>query len=869
MSNLSDSPLIAVVIPLFKHSVLVADALESVLGQKCQFPFRVIVVNDGCPFQESDLQIKSIQAVHPRVVHYVVQRNRGLSAARNTGIDYALKRFQSIQAIYFLDADNTLLPSALNAAYSKLMGEPETSWIYPNIDMFGIGRNYDYSGPYSLFRHALFNICEAGSLVHRRLFDAGIRFDETMKLGYEDWDFWLTAAESGFRGAQHPNFGFCYRNRGESMLSQAHRDDKEIQCELQRKHAALLGRRGLMRLESKENLRYAIFLTDTNEVLLTSGNSENSVTLPQAEFDELFWRNIVIPTAQFVPPFFVFMTRPIFDELSQLGLILWVLHDCEIVLKDMTISCLAIDPTSDHSFEFKPGGKAGHSDVLALGRDLACAIIRDSDTNWIEQVMVPPDEMKVSIKTIVVPRRPALVATPDGAAAIALLFRIRSWRASHFAKSAQRPWIWRELTVPPPHALYTKVRDAFGGEVVYPAPSGSVRNIGFILPIASFGGVERVAYNLAQQFSDAGWRVHLFVISQTRIEIPREFASAMSSINFLNGAGFGGWDPNTEYQGTALSATRNSQHATNRIVAALAWLDAVVNCHSGDFHSAAADLRQLGVKTAAHLHLLDLTSFGRSVGHPILTLAYEHAYDLILCNSKRLMSWMHAAGIPGEKLLLVPNAPGHPVDAAGRQETLALRGNSPDGDLNVLYLGRLDRQKGIDRLAEVVRQTRDLDLPVNWRIVGSNVTGDIPPPAILQPLLEPAVFESQELTALFSWAHVLVLLSDYEGVPLSVLEAQRLGVIVIATNVGALDEMISNGMNGFLIESESAVGQTVGLLKLLREAPELRSRIAAAASQVIEWPAAAKELIDRLNAIVNTSKIPANIARVWTSAAPA
>jgi glycosyltransferase involved in cell wall biosynthesis len=232
-------------------------------------------VNDGCPYQESDLQIKSILAVYPDLVRYVVQPNLGLSAARNAGVDYALRNFPSVQSIYFMDADNRILPGAIDAAYSKLLEEPETSWIYPNIDMFGIRRNFDYGGTYSLLMHTQHNICEAGSLVHRRVFDAGIRFDEKMKLGYEDWDFWLTAAAHGFRGAQHPHFGFRYRNRGESMLSQAHRDNGEIQSYLQRKHARLLGKRNLLRLESMEALRYAIIFTDTNEVLLSTGSSDH------------------------------------------------------------------------------------------------------------------------------------------------------------------------------------------------------------------------------------------------------------------------------------------------------------------------------------------------------------------------------------------------------------------------------------------------------------------------------------------------------------------------------------------------------------------------------------------------------------------
>jgi glycosyltransferase involved in cell wall biosynthesis len=855
MPSPSDSPIIAIVIPLFKHSVLVVDALQSAIGQRSRYPFVVIIVNDGCLFQESDLQVKSILAVHPGI-RYVVQQNRGLSAARNTGIDYSLTNFPTVQAIYFMDADNTILPGAIDAAYSKLVEEPETSWIYPNIDMFGIKRNFDYGGPYSLLMHTQYNICEAGSLVHRRVFDAGIRFDEQMKLGYEDWDFWLTAAARGFRGAPHPHFGFRYRNRGESMLSQAHRDDGEIQSYMQRKHAPLLSRRNLMRLESIEAFRYAIVFVDTNEVLLTTGSSDPASAISQAEFDELFWRNIILPTRQYIPPFFVLMTRSIFDRLSQLGLLLWVLHDSEVALKEMNVSCLVIDPAPGHAIEVKPGGRASNSDVLALGRELVYATIRAADTTWIERIVSPDDEMKVLTKTVTIPRGTGFSPTPRGSAAFAFLVKIRSWRASPFRAAAGRSWIWRELSIPPPHSLYFNIRAAFAGEVVYPSPSTTGRNIGFVLPMASFGGVERVAYNLAQQFSRAGWRVHLFVLGRTRIEIPNEFASSVTSINFLNDAAFDGWDPKSEYQGTALPAARNSPRAPHRIVAALAWLDAAVNCHSGEFNAAAAELRQIGVKTAAHLHLLDMSPLGRSVGHPLITLAYEHAYDLILCNSQQLMSWMHGAGIPYEKLLRVPNAPGHPVEAARQEKILAQRRSSSKRRLNVLYIGRLDRQKGIDRLADVVRQTRDLDLPIDWRIVGSSVTGDAPIPPSLQHLLEPAVFDSEQLTSVFGWADVMVLLSDYEGIPLSILEAQRLGVVVIATNVGALSEIISPGKNGFLTERETAVEQTVSLLKMLIEVPSLRSKIAAVASRVIEWPEAAAELIERMTALVERQSKP-------------
>jgi glycosyltransferase involved in cell wall biosynthesis len=854
MANLSDSAVIAIVIPLFKHSVLVVDALASAIAQQTRYPFAIVVVNDGCPFQESDLQVKAVQATCPEMIRYVVQRNGGLSAARNTGIEYALKHFPALKAVYLMDADNLILPGAIDAAYTKLMAEPEISWIYPHIDMFGIRRNFDYSGPYSVLKHTQYNICEAGSLVHRRIFDAGIRFDEQMKLGYEDWDFWLTAAARGFKGANHPHFGFRYRNRGESMLSQAHRIDSELQFNIVRKHNSLLGRRSLLRLESEEALRYALVFTDTNEVLLTTGTSDPGSAIPMAEFDEMFWRNIILPTRQHVPPFFAFMNRTTFDLLSRLGLLLWVLHDSEVTLKDKNICCYSIESTTSEAFQIFVGARPSDSDVLVLGRDLVCTTIHSVDTSWVDRIVQPDDEMKVLAKTLKVPRCPESGLMTKGSAAVALLQRIRAWRASPYRAASEKKWIWRELSVPPPHNLYFNVRAAFGGDVVYPLPSTGARNIGFILPLASFGGVERVAYNLARQFAREGWKVHLFVIGQTHIEIPAEFSQSMSSINFLNDSSFGGWDPESEYQGTALPTARNRPRATSRIVAALAWLDAIVNCHSGELNAAAAELRRLGVKTAAHLHLLDLSPNGRPVGHPMITLAYEHAYDLIVCNSEHLRSWMHAAGIPHEKLLHVPNAPGHAVDPSLRERILAKRTSLIPKRLDVLYIGRLDRQKGMERLAEVVKQSRELDLGINWRIVGSSVTRDCRTPPVLQEMLEPAVFDGQRLTELYGWADVMILLSEFEGIPLSVLEAQRLGVVVIATNVGALPEVITSGANGFLVERETAVEQTLGLLRLLAEVPALRSRIAANASNVIDWQEASFELIDKMAALVDSSE---------------
>jgi glycosyltransferase involved in cell wall biosynthesis len=838
-----DQPVVGIVVPLFKHSVLVADALASVIDQITRLRYVVVVVSDGCPFADSDQQVKAIRAVHPELIVYLMRPNGGLSAARNTGIDYILARFPSVEAIYFLDADNCLRPRAIATAYARLAEEQDASWVYPNIDMFGQRRNFDYCGPYSVLKHLFYNICEAGSLVHRRVFEAGIRFDASMRHGYEDWEFWLSAAASGFRGVHHPHSGFLYRNRAESMLSQSKREEDALLAYVHRKHAALLQRDRLLALEEAEAPRHALVFLDTGEVLLGLGAAR---TLSRAAFDVLLWRNIVIPAAQHIPPFFLFMTRALFDELARSGMLAWVVYDSEITLAAHNIACLEIEAASGAFFALRPGREPRHCGVLAIKRDLLVAVIMASDTAWIERLPSPDAGMKVATKTLTLPRESGAAAAT---AAFGFLFCVMGWREAPFRQAARCGWSWRERTVPPSHDLFLDVRRKLDGEVIYPRPRGTQKSIGFVLPAGGLGGVERVACNVAQQCAASGWAVHLFMLGTDRLERPEEFAGTFASINFLDAATFGGWDGNRLYQGTALPAVGNTPGAIARIASALGWLDVVINHHSGALNGAAAALRRLGVVTATHLHLLDRTGFGRPLGHPVLALAYEHAYDLVLCGSEQLLAWMHAAGVPDDKLMLVANAPGHPLAQERRRDILARRSVRPHDRLHVLYLGRLDRQKGIDRLADVIGQARRLELGIDWRIVGSVVIDTPPLPPLVQALVEPPVYRADQLTALFAWADVMLLLSDFEGVPLSILEAQRLGVVVIATDVGAVSEVIESGVNGLLVRRESAVGDTVDLLRTLIDFPAVRLAIARAAGDVKEWSETCAPLLRRLEAL--------------------
>ena len=842
IARANTGPAIGIVVPLFKHSTLIGDAIASLLAQTAGLDCIIAVVNDGCPFGESGEHVRALRAAAAADIRYVLQPNAGLSAARNTGIEVILRHAPSVQAIYFMDSDNRLRPGGLQAAFGRLHATPDASWVYPNIDMFGIGQHFDYSGSYSAFKHAFYNICEAGSLVHRRVFDAGIRFDPLMRSGYEDWEFWLQAQEAGFLGVHEPHFGFLYRNRAESMLSQSKRDEDAILAYVRNKHKRLWQRARLHELEDASGPRHAIIFIDTDEVMV---GLSATTSLTHEHFKTILWRNAVATHLQHVPHYLLFTTRETYTRLTEAGLLSLAVHNCQTALANHDIATIELAAAEGCAFTIKPGAHARGAHLIATTRDILAAILRDADTKWIEQLPTANPSLRLANRTLSFPQGTRL---PSPAVVFGFLYLVMRWHDSPFRAAASQAWEWRVRSVPPSHRLHHDLSHRLGGQPGYPHVPDGRRSIGFALPMGAFGGVERVAYNIAAIFNASGWSTHLFMIGTGEVMIPEGFATAFSTINFLDDRQLADWDATRQYQGTALAACAADPAVAGRIAGALGWLDVVVNHHSGALGAAASLLRRGGTRVMTHLHLLDQSPSGRPTGHAMLALAYEHAYDTIICGSARLQSWMRAAGVPADKLLLVQNGPGYPLARDTSHTIRTARAQRAGKRLNTLFLGRLDRQKGIFRLAELIDLTRSQGLDIAWRVVGGAVIDSPTLPPVITALVEPPVTNGRDLSTLFAWADVMVLLSDFEGVPLSILEAQRLGVCVIATKVGGVSEVIENGRTGFTVPLETAVGDTASLLRTLSDSPQLRHAISAA-SGAADWDETCRPLLAHLSGV--------------------
>lgn len=168
--------------------------------------------------------------------------------------------------------------------------------------------------------------------------------------------------------------------------------------------------------------------------------------------------------------------------------------------------------------------------------------------------------------------------------------------------------------------------------------------------------------------------------------------------------------------------------------------------------------------------------------------------DSIVCISEHEMRTAIRHGLLPARLHLVRNG----VAALGALPTGPPPVWSGQG-LRLLYVGRFDRQKGLDVFLSAMDELGDV---AQCAVAGMPVLGDatVRLPANAQGLgwLSPG-----QLEAAYQSADALVVPSRWEGFGLVAAEAMRAGLAVIASRVGGLSEVVAEGQTGVLVEPGS------------------------------------------------------------------
>ncbi len=304
---------IGVVVPVFGHARYVAETIEAAMAARLACPLVVLAIDDGCPSPETRATLSALRARHgadpspARTLLTARQVNGGLSAARNTGVRTLLSLYGDIDALFFLDADNRIEPYALQSSAATLWAareaDPSIGWAFPDIHAFGLTPFADgvdireTARADTVFRHLRGNMSEAGSLVARQVFEAGVSYDETMRAGLEDWEFWLSARDAGFSGVRVKDPGFLYRVRPESMVAQSRRETDQILAYMRKKHDRLFARAEVLRAEHEEAPRFLMADLETGTLRATSDPLAPGRPVPLAEFRRLVGSHLRDPHA--------------------------------------------------------------------------------------------------------------------------------------------------------------------------------------------------------------------------------------------------------------------------------------------------------------------------------------------------------------------------------------------------------------------------------------------------------------------------------------------------------------------------------------------------------------------------------------------
>ena len=213
MNRQAQSPTVSVMIPYYNCKEYIVETIQSVLSQSHQ-NFEIIIVDDGSDPEHADY-LREFLADKP-AIRYAVQNNQGVAAARNHAARLAGGKY-----FLFLDSDDLILPDYIEKCVTVLENNPDCKLVYPLAEYFdaqeGLWNLPDYDGLESLLKGNRIPII---SMHRAEDFVSLGGFDENLTT-HEDWDLWIRLLSNGGTVIRIPEVLFRYRKRrdGSSLIN--------------------------------------------------------------------------------------------------------------------------------------------------------------------------------------------------------------------------------------------------------------------------------------------------------------------------------------------------------------------------------------------------------------------------------------------------------------------------------------------------------------------------------------------------------------------------------------------------------------------------------------------------------------------------
>lgn len=237
--------------------------------------------------------------------------------------------------------------------------------------------------------------------------------------------------------------------------------------------------------------------------------------------------------------------------------------------------------------------------------------------------------------------------------------------------------------------------------------------------------------------------------------------------------------------------------------------------------------RALRVPYVLHLHGADYREYWEEQVSPWLARRihsmFAHAARIIVLGRVWADFVENQAPEARDRIVILPNASARPA--------LPHRGGGDQ--VHILFLGRLGERKGVPQLGEALKRMKNLP---GWR---ATIAGDGEVEATrariadygLSPRVDlPGWVGPEGVAELIASADILVLPSFSENLPVSVIEGMAAGLAVVATPVGAVEDIIEDERTGLLVPPGDVDALTHALTRVVTD-PALRARFGTEAQK--------------------------------------
>ncbi len=213
-------PLVSIITPCYNQAKYLTETVESALESTYR-PLEILIINDGSTDESAEVA-EALSQKHPEV-QSINQENAGAPAARNKGISKARGKY-----ILPLDGDDLIAPEYIEKAVEQLEENPNYKVVYCEAVKF----NQEGTKPWKLkpFSRKLLardNMIFVSALFRKSDWKNCEGFSEDMKMGREDWEFWIKMLKNGGHAYRLPFVGFYYRLTPESKRKKTGSNEKK------------------------------------------------------------------------------------------------------------------------------------------------------------------------------------------------------------------------------------------------------------------------------------------------------------------------------------------------------------------------------------------------------------------------------------------------------------------------------------------------------------------------------------------------------------------------------------------------------------------------------------------------------------------